>query len=80
MAKLGSRVQKLESMHQTSEFAHLGDEELEQMMLELGQKLGLLDKAGRYIPGPTTPGDELEKEVRMALESLPRSGTDPKGD
>lgn len=67
MARLESRVSKLESVKRTSEYAHLSDDELEWMILELGQKLGLLDKAGRYVPGHAPPGDELEKEMRTML-------------
>lgn len=70
MARLGSRVTKLESVQKTSEFSHLSDEELESSILELGQKLGFLDKAGQYIPGPATSGDKLKKEVRLAFERV----------
>lgn len=67
MGRLQDRLSKLESAQRSSEFAHLSDDDLEWMILELGQKLGLLDEAGRYVPGSTAPGDECDQKLREYL-------------
>lgn len=68
MGRLETRVSKLESgQRMDCEFGQLSDDELERRILVLGQRLGLLDEAGRYVPGSTAPRDACEQKLREHL-------------